>query len=187
MSGLLSNETRLDTGAINVRLGEGRTAEVLRNLCYALSSQAPNERGASAWDALVSHMKDLFNVGLDLPKYIPERGEIQMTYRDDDNTTLDLSCSGRGLQQTLLLLAYLALHRKAVLLLDEPDAHLEILRQREIYHKLRESARASGSQLIIASNSEEVLNQAASMEDDAVVAFLGRPHVIPRTNAARGR
>lgn len=33
MSGLAATETRLDEGAINVRLGEGRTAEVLRNLC----------------------------------------------------------------------------------------------------------------------------------------------------------
>ncbi len=30
MSGLASNETRLDEGAIDVRIGEGRTAEVLR-------------------------------------------------------------------------------------------------------------------------------------------------------------
>lgn len=187
MSGLASNETRLDTGAINVRLGEGRTAEVLRNLCYALSSKTGDEAEAGAWKSVVSRMKDLFNVSLDSPEYIPERGEVQMTYRDENGTQLDLSCSGRGLQQTLLLLAYLALHPRAVLLLDEPDAHLEILRQREIYQTLRESARESGSQLIIASHSEEVLNQAASMEDDAVVAFLGKPHVIPRTNAARGR
>jgi hypothetical protein len=39
MSGLSSSETRLEPGAINVRLGEGRTAEVLRNLCYQVSSQ----------------------------------------------------------------------------------------------------------------------------------------------------
>ena len=36
MSGLISNESRLDPGAINVRIGEGRTAEVLRNLCYPI-------------------------------------------------------------------------------------------------------------------------------------------------------
>jgi hypothetical protein len=72
-------------------------------------------------------------------------------------------------------------------LLDEPDAHLEILRQREIYQKLRETAKENGSQLIIASHSEEVLNQAASTDDDAVVAFLGRPHRIPgnRTSAVK--
>ena len=33
MSGLAATETRLDEGAVNVRVGEGRTAEVLRNLC----------------------------------------------------------------------------------------------------------------------------------------------------------
>lgn len=37
MSGLAANETRLDGGAIQVRLGEGRTAEVLRNLCHGLA------------------------------------------------------------------------------------------------------------------------------------------------------
>ena len=45
MSGLASNETRLDTGAINVRVGEGRTAEVLRNLCFQiLEERADNEK-----------------------------------------------------------------------------------------------------------------------------------------------
>ena len=38
LSGLAANETRLDPGAIQVRLGEGRTADVLRNLCWQLSS-----------------------------------------------------------------------------------------------------------------------------------------------------
>ena len=46
MSGLAANETRLDEGAINVRIGEGRTAEVLRNLCYQVS------RDAETWERL---------------------------------------------------------------------------------------------------------------------------------------
>lgn len=184
MSGLSSNETRLDSGAINVRLGEGRTAEVLRNLCFALHEKLDEKGLPSSWNRLVAHMNDLFRVSLDVPIYVQERGEIQMSYRDEHGVQLDLSASGRGLQQTLLLLTYLALHPGAVLLLDEPDAHLEILRQREIYIKLRESARETGSQLIIASHSEEVLNQAASTEDDAVVAFLGKPHRIPGNRAS---
>jgi hypothetical protein len=184
MSGVSSTETRLDSGAINVRLGDGRTAEVLRNLCYAISGKKDDKGNSSDWTKLVAHMRELFKVGLDAPEYVPERGEIQMTYRDENDVKLDLSCSGRGLQQTLLLLSYLSLHPGAVLLLDEPDAHLEILRQREIYLKLRESARETGSQLIIASHSEEVLNQAASMDDDSVVAFLGKPHRIPGNRTA---
>jgi hypothetical protein len=185
MSGLASNETRLDFGAINVRLGEGRTAEVLRNLCYQLRTEArdPPER----WTQLVHQISGLFKVRLEEPVYVPERGEIQMTYKDERGVQLDLSSSGRGLQQTILLLSYIALHPNSALLLDEPDAHLELLRQRDMYQILTESARASGSQLVIASHSEEILNQAAGTSPDSVVAFLGKPHRIPgnRTTAVR--
>lgn len=55
-----------------------------------------------------------------------------------------------------------------------PDAHLEILRQRDIDNLLTTLAEASDSQVISASHSEVVLQEAA--ERDVVVAFLGQPH-----------
>jgi hypothetical protein len=64
----------------------------------------------------------------------------------------------------------------AVVLLDEPDAHLEILRQRQTYQLLTEVADDLGSQVIAASHSEVVLNEAAGK--DTVVAFIGQPHRI---------
>ena len=170
MSGLASNEIRLDEGAIKVRIGEGRTAEVLRNLCYQVSQDEKK------WEDLCKKISDLFGVQLDRPDYIQERGEIAMNYQDESGISLDLSSSGRGLQQTLLLLAYIAAHPGAVLLLDEPDAHLEILRQRKIYQILTESAIEHGSQIIAASHSEVILNEAA--DRDVVIAFLGKPHRI---------
>jgi len=173
MSGLAENETRLDAGAINVRLGEGRTAEVLRNLCYKISSE---EDGAAKWSRVVKTIDDLFLVQLDEPRYIPERGEITMTYVDRTNTRLDLSSAGRGLQQTLLLLAHLTANPNSVILVDEPDAHLEILRQRQIYDLMSQFAAEHGSQIVAASHSEVVLNEAAGR--DVVIAFVGRPHRI---------
>ena len=173
MSGLAANETRLDTGAINVRLGEGRTAEVLRNLCYQIVN---GENGEKRWTRVTERIKQLFGVELDKPRYVTERGEIAMSYRDASKVQLDLSSSGRGLQQTLLLLAHLTVNPRSVLLLDEPDAHLEILRQRQIYQILTESAREQGSQIIAASHSEVILNEAA--DRDVVVAFVGKPHRI---------
>lgn len=172
MSGLASNETRLDPGAINVRIGEGRTAEVLRNLCYQVSQDSD----LTTWNELCGKITALFGVQLDKPDYIPERGEVTMNYRDESGISLDLSSSGRGLQQTLLLLAYIAAHPGSVLLLDEPDAHLEILRQRQIYQVLTELAREHDSQIIAASHSEVILNEAA--DRDVVIAFLGKPHRI---------
>ena len=99
-----------------------------------------------------------------------------MSYRDESGISLDLSSSGRGLQQTLLLFAYIAAHPGSVLLLDEPDAHLEILRQRQIYQILTDLAKKHDSQIIAASHSEVILNEAANR--DVVIAFLGSPHRI---------
>ncbi len=173
MSGLASNETRLDPGAINVRLGEGRTAEVLRNLCHQIYlSESQDER----WSLLVKRLTGLFGARLDPPKYIPERGEVSMSYTDPGGTALDLSCSGRGMQQTLLVLCHLLANPQSVLLLDEPDAHLEILRQRQVYDIISEMAAKSHGQVIAASHSEVVLNEAA--DRDVVVAFVGQPHRI---------
>jgi len=171
MSGLASNETRLDEGAIDVRIGEGRTAEVLRNLCWQVQ-----ERDAASWQRIVERMRGLFGVTLDEPRYIKERGEIVQSFRTSGGIVLDLSASGRGQQQTLLLLAHMAANPGAILLLDEPDAHLEILRQRQIYQVLTETAAETGSQIIAASHSEVILNEAA--DRDTVVAFVGKPHRI---------
>lgn len=170
MAGLAANEIRLDPGTINVRVGEGRTAEVLRNLCYKINSEKP-----AYWNKLVSHIESLFGAQLKPPEYIRERGEITMRYEEKE-VLFDLSSSGRGLQQTLLLLSYMYANAGAVLLLDEPDAHLEILRQRQIYQLLVDVARDNGNQVIAASHSEVLLNEAA--DRDVVVAFVGKPHRI---------
>lgn len=175
MSGLASNETRLDPGAINVRIGEGRTAEILRNLCFRNSKDHPEN-----WKEIVEYIKNLFGVDLNSPEYIAERGEIVMTYqtqvKPSSSVCLDLSSSGRGLQQTLLLLSYMYANPNSVVLLDEPDAHLEILRQRQIYQVITEIAQKHGNQIIAASHSEVILNEAVSR--DIVVAFVGIPHRI---------
>ena len=55
MSGLVATETRLDQGAVNVRIGEGRTADVLRNLCFRIVEAEP-----SPWGELVDQVQSLF-------------------------------------------------------------------------------------------------------------------------------
>jgi ABC-type taurine transport system ATPase subunit len=172
MSGLASNETRLDEGAVHVRIGEGRTAEVLRNLCWQALQRGPDQ-----WTRIVDRMRSLFGVTLEDPEYVKERGEIVMSFRmPRGGVRLDLSSSGRGQQQTLLLLAHMAANPGAVLLLDEPDAHLEVLRQRQIYQVLTETAAETRSQIIATSHSEVILNEAA--DRDTVIAFVGKPHRI---------
>lgn len=171
MSGLASSEVRLEPGAINVRLGEGRTAEVLRNLCYQVHEKKPER-----WQAIAQAMQQLFLIELEEPLYIPERGEIELYYRTPQKTRLEISAAGRGQQQMLFVLTHMEAHSGSVILIDEPDAHLEILRQREIYLLISNFAETTNSQIIAASHSEVLLNEAA--DRDIVIAFLGKPHRI---------
>jgi ABC-type sugar transport system ATPase subunit len=85
---------------------------------------------------LATTMRRLFLIELEPPLYLQERGELELYYRTPQKTRLEISLGGRGQQQVLLLLAYMEANPGAVLLIDEPDAHLEILRQREIYNLL---------------------------------------------------
>jgi hypothetical protein len=98
---MAATEDRLQDGAINVRIGEGRTAEVLRNLCFQIYSLDDQTR----WQALVAQIRELFGVNLNPLEFIKERGQITMSYHDG-GIELDLVSSGGGLQQTLLLLAH---------------------------------------------------------------------------------
>ncbi|HUI05415.1 MAG TPA: AAA family ATPase [Verrucomicrobiae bacterium] len=187
MSGLAANERRIDEGAIQVSLGEGQTAQVLRNLCWKLWEAEHDKPEQGEWGSLISQMKLLFGAELREPEYITERGEIQMSYHEESSssrkkTELDLSAAGRGLQQTLLLLAFLRWKPRSVVLIDEPDAHLEILRQRQIYAELTDTVRRLNSQLIIATHSEVVLNEASR---DRIVAFVGKPHVMRQSEQVR--
>lgn len=165
MAGLSVVEPRVDRDYIEMMIGEGQTAQVLRNMCF-LVSQTPH------WQALVDTIHQLFGITLHPP--ILERGTIVMTYQTRDGIVLDLLASGSGMRQILLILAQLYLNPNVILLLDEPDAHLEILRQRQIYDLINRIASQQESQIIIATHSEIILTEAA--KKDIVIAFVGKPH-----------
>ena len=171
MSGLAAEEPLLPPGRVNVLVGQGRTAEVLRNLCYAVSDGTPTD-----WKTVTDHVQTLFGVALHRPEFDANRGELTLSYKTRERVVLDISSAGRGLQQTLLLLTYLYAYRGSTILLDEPDAHLEVLRQQQTYDLITGVAARTGSQIVAATHSEVVLNRAAGR--DTVIAFLGSPHRI---------
>jgi energy-coupling factor transporter ATP-binding protein EcfA2 len=171
MSGLSDREFIKRPGEIAFLIGQGQTAQVLRNLCFQIFESG---KGSGAWVDFSDRIRRLFGVVLQPPK-IAQQDQIIMEYQEN-GMTLDLSCSGRGLQQTLLLLAHLYANPGTVLVLDEPDAHLEILRQRQTYELLTKVAERQGSQIIAASHSEVLLNEAA--DRDIVISFVGSPHRI---------
>ncbi len=172
-SGLSTTEDKLTQGSIDRMLGEGKTAEVLRNICYdVLYPERPkskNDNPTQNWNSLCKHIKKLFNADLQKPELIKLTGLVELEYIEN-KIKYDVSAGGTGFRQLLLLLSYMYSHQNTVLLLDEPDAHLEVVRQREVFKVLRDVAEETHSQIIIASHSEVVLNEA--MATSNVIALI---------------
>jgi predicted ATPase len=177
MSGIAAEEPSHDKLRLDFFLAEGRTSEVLRNLCFRVSTEKPNE-----WKEIIALMHQLFGIKVINP-IINRRGLIEMNYQISSKKELEIAMSGRGQQQILLLLAWIFLHSDAVLMLDEPDAHLEILRQRQIFTLIKRLSVKNNNQLLVVSHSEVIFNEAR----DADFNFLidGKSVKIDRNQDVR--
>jgi len=157
MSGLETDEAIVKPNRIDYFLGKGQTAQVLRNLCLMVYQNTPED-----WVEIQKLINRLFHINLGIPKE-NSRGAIDLYYEQDNGKEpFEIASAGRGFQGMLLIFAYLFSHKKSVLLIDEPDAHLEILRQKQVYILLRDIALKRQSQVIMVTHSEVLLEEALS-------------------------
>lgn len=155
MSGISADEPLITRNRVDHHMGLGSTADVLRNLCLVVHQDNPGD-----WLDITQLMQRLFQVQLTIPQE-NEGGALDLSYvQPGAGRPLDLSLAGRGFQQMLLILAHLYCHKGSVLLIDEPDAHLEILRQQQIYSLLSTIADRNRCQVLIATHSEVVMQEA---------------------------
>lgn len=80
-----------------------------------------------------------------------------------------------GKTTLLTLFGFFYARPASILLLDEPDAYLHFILQKQVYNRLCGIARQQGCQLLIATHSE-VLVDASS--PDRIISFLGKPHCL---------
>ncbi len=171
MSGPGTDEPLLQTPKIEQLLGTGRPGEVLRNLLAEANGNEP------AWEALQASVRRLF--GYELLPPDSSGAHILAEYRTvEGGPHLDIASAGSGFQQVLMLLAFLNTRKGAVLLLDEPDAHLHIILQDTIYHELRTVAARQRSQLVVATHSEVVIN---SVDPRELCVTLNEPRMVADT------
>ena len=169
VSGLNPVEDKLEIGSILRKIGNGNTADILRNVCFLLYDREDKE----LWNQFTQLISTIFKVELNPPQYIPQTGLLKMSYNESYKRNLDLSSLGSGTKQAILLFGYLLAFPNTVNLLDEPDAHLEIIRQSNIYDKISDIAKQNNSQLIIASHSESVMNRAFG-KDQVISSIFGK-------------
>lgn len=171
-SGIGPEEKRMDRGAQQLEIGRGKPGDVLRNLLLEVSE------AEDQWESLVEAIQELFRVTLIKPVYDPSLPFILCEYKpgvfaSPAGVRYDVASGGSGFHQVLLLLSFFHARPASVLLLDEPDAHLHVILQRQIHNRLRDVAIRRSCQLIIATHSEVLLDATTPSK---IVSFLGRPH-----------
>lgn len=169
VAGLKPIEDKLEVGSILRNIGNGNTSDVLRNICFLLYDKPEKNK----WNEFVDIIKNIFRVELNPPIYFPGTGLLKMSYNEAEKKKVDLSSLGSGTKQAILLFAYILAFPNTVNLLDEPDAHLEVIRQSSIYDKISDIAKKNNSQIIVASHSESVLNRAFS-KDMVISGMFGK-------------
>jgi len=176
-SGIGAEETRYDRPYQNLLIGQGKPGDILRNLLLELFEKRPQE-----WKQLCIDIKDIFGFDLLPPEYsgqpyiICEYVEnISKKRGRRSSRNLDISCAGSGFLQVVMLLSFFYARPASILLLDEPDAHLHVILQKQVYDMLRKVAFSRGCQLLIATHSEILVD---STSPEKILSFLQHPHKL---------
>ena len=177
-SGIGVNETRYDRPYQDMLVGQGKGGDILRNLLFEV---ADADDGVN-WNRIQSVIEDVFGYRLMRPIYagapyitcqylkgIP-KGNGQGGY-----PPLDVSTTGSGFHQVLLILAFMFARPSSLILLDEPDAHLHVLLQKQLYDILRSLCHERKGQLVIATHSEVLIDNTGP---DQIVSFYRKPHAL---------
>lgn len=175
-SGIGITETRYDRPYQEMLLGQGKPGDLIRNKLLEVYELKDKSR----WEQLVSDIQEIFGYTLLPPQYngqpyiiaeyVPSKVEGRPKNSD---IALDLSSAGSGFLQVVLLLSFIYSQSTALILLDEPDAHLHVVLQKQAYDRLRHIAAQNKSQLVVATHSEVVID---STSPDSILSFFSSPH-----------
>ncbi|MGO9259905.1 MAG: ATP-dependent nuclease [Bryobacteraceae bacterium] len=168
MTGLETEEPVYQRPKLDDLIGKARPGEVLRNLLVEANQLE------EPWNRLRESIRTLFGYTL-LPPDATGAHIVSEYQAREGGPRLDIASAGTGFQQVLMLLTFLYTRPGAVLLLDEPDAHLHMILQDAIYGELRSVAMRQRSQLIIATHSEVIIN---TVEPRELCALLDQPRML---------
>jgi hypothetical protein len=173
-SGIGAEETGLQLGYQSRLVGQGKPGDILRNLLLEVYRTDEKDK-TGQWKALTDDVYRLFGYRLKNPQYSEATDpfiRIEYTHKDS-RTAFDVASAGSGFHQVLTLLGFFYARPASILLLDEPDAHLHVIVQRQVYDLLRVVARRRGCQLLISTHSEIILEDTSP---EQILSFYGRPH-----------
>lgn len=179
-SGIGITETRYDKPFQEMLIGQGKPGDLIRNKLLEVFEKKDNRK---SWNELVKMVQDIFGYTLLPPQYnglpyivseyLPFVSELKDDRPKSSDVVLDISSAGSGFLQVVLLLGFVYSQSASLVLLDEPDAHLHVILQKQVYDRLKLVFSSNKSQLIIATHSEVIIDNTSP---EGVLSFYKSPH-----------
>lgn len=170
LAGVAREEALLSQGVVRRAVARGDANLVLRNVLLWLFNQGDD------WEQFQNDIRELFP-GLALRVAFTNLTDehIHVTFRLGSDLWLPIDCAGTGILQATQVLAYIALFKPRLLLLDEPDSHLHPNNQAAICKLLLRLARERDFQVIVATHSRHVFS---AIRQEASVKWVAQGSVI---------
>lgn len=188
LAGIPLQEERRSRFVVNRQAAAGDANTVLRNVLLNLkneNAQANREDGLTQVQKLVSQVMGplTLRVAFDDAQHSTIIAEFQTEpmHEADPRRFKPLELAGIGFLQVIQIFAYLVSFRPALLLVDEPDAHLHPSTQERLIRTLAEAARKFDTQVILTTHSPSVIR---SLPPGARVVWMRDGNVQPDGDTA---
>jgi ABC-type cobalamin/Fe3+-siderophores transport system ATPase subunit len=157
--GVLVSEPYITGARRNALAIQGRYSEIFRSSLLQLKEASPD---------LVARINEwltgLFNVKVSKVDFDPKSDEFVTIKYLQNNADFDVVSSGAGLQQVIQMLTYLYLSKPAILLIDEPDAHLHSKLQAQLGQLFRRVADDLDAQVFLSTHSLDLIDTFSTNE-----------------------
>jgi energy-coupling factor transporter ATP-binding protein EcfA2 len=177
LAGVPKDERYLSPGVVRRVVARGDANLTLRNVLRMLRSDR------ASWDLFVQDMQSLFGgISIELNFNESTDENIQAFFQLPGGPRLPIDAAGTSILQASQILAYVALFKPQVLILDEPDSHLHPDNQRALCDLIYNLTSSRGFQAMISSHSRHVLD---TMKTRSQVAWLSKGVLVdePDLNA----
>jgi hypothetical protein len=153
LAGVPKEERYLSAGVVRRYVARGDANLALRNVLRMLFANP------DSWNLFVQDMQSIFEgilIEVDFDENTSEN--ILVRFQIRGGPLLPLDAAGTSILQASQVLAYIALFKPQVLILDEPDSHLHPDNQRALCDLVFTLTAARGFQAIISTHSRHVLD-----------------------------
>jgi energy-coupling factor transporter ATP-binding protein EcfA2 len=164
LAGVAKEERYLSPGVVRRFVARGDANLTLRNVLRML------QKSGAAWDSFLQDMQSIFD-GLSIEvDYNEDTDEnIEVFFQVAGGPRLPIDAAGTSVLQASQILAYIALFKPKLLILDEPDSHLHPDNQRALCDLIFRMSGERAFQALISTHSRHVLD---SMMDRATLIWV---------------